>query len=670
MKTRNLILSLILVCIGSAPSEAMKVPLLINHQALVSDAVGVPLNGSFDLTYRIYDGPVGGNLLWVETHSAVPVSNGIINVTLGSIDPLTPEIFSGSSDTGAVLIRFLEMQVGADPPITPMTRLVPAPYAVTAYRLAGDVQTLPGRLDVPPPDPLSGAEDISPAITLLADPIRPLEEVLADLADDQPAISLVATENENLMAVWSPGTIDTIPAIQLRCQITAAILTLRSILADVEPNEVYERGLQLSTDAFQTAIEMDWTPDDSIPAITMVANDSENVIRVWSPGTEGDIFLHPKITLSACIDGTSFGIENGKGDFGLELSTDEFRSAFKIDWSADDSVPAITMIANDSENVISVWAPGNGDNPNIVRSINLSACVEGTSFGLARSDDLWANNSDLADFGVQLKTDVFRSEIGVNWVPPPDGQASAINLVADSNKSFLALKFNDMAGTRNQPQMSMTTTASTCSLRVGWESPPVDNRPSFEVTTDLALSQMFLRGVEAAGGIQPCYRVASNTSSAELELTAGSAASPSSIILRTDGTEGRIGINVAGAPQSALDVVGNICVTGTVESCSDEKFKRNVHEIDDALDKISQLRGVVFEWKREEYAQMRFADGPQIGVIAQEVEAVLPELVNSPDGSYKTVDYTKLTAVLIEAVKELKAENEDLKKRMALLESR
>ena len=102
----------------------------------------------------------------------------------------------------------------------------------------------------------------------------------------------------------------------------------------------------------------------------------------------------------------------------------------------------------------------------------------------------------------------------------------------------------------------------------------------------------------------------------------------------------------------------------------DEKFKKNVHEIDNALDKLSKLRGVGFEWRQDEYAQMRFADGPQIGVIAQEVEAVLPELVNSPDASYKTVDYTKLTAVLIEAVKELKAENEELKQRMAKLEAR
>jgi len=55
-------------------------------------------------------------------------------------------------------------------------------------------------------------------------------------------------------------------------------------------------------------------------------------------------------------------------------------------------------------------------------------------------------------------------------------------------------------------------------------------------------------------------------------------------------------------------------------------------------------------------------------VIAQEVEAVFPELVTQSDNGYKTVDYDRLTAVLIEAVKELRAENQALKQRVKALE--
>ncbi|MBN1506206.1 MAG: tail fiber domain-containing protein, partial [Sedimentisphaerales bacterium] len=58
----------------------------------------------------------------------------------------------------------------------------------------------------------------------------------------------------------------------------------------------------------------------------------------------------------------------------------------------------------------------------------------------------------------------------------------------------------------------------------------------------------------------------------------------------------------------------------------------------------------------------------QIGVVAQEVENVFPEIVASSPAGYKSVDYTKLTAVLIQAVKELKAENDSLRSRLQALE--
>ena len=59
----------------------------------------------------------------------------------------------------------------------------------------------------------------------------------------------------------------------------------------------------------------------------------------------------------------------------------------------------------------------------------------------------------------------------------------------------------------------------------------------------------------------------------------------------------------------------------------------------------------------------------QIGLIAQEVETVLPQIVSSPQDGYKSVDYTKLTAVLIEAIKELKTENTVLKQDMKRLKN-
>jgi trimeric autotransporter adhesin len=87
---------------------------------------------------------------------------------------------------------------------------------------------------------------------------------------------------------------------------------------------------------------------------------------------------------------------------------------------------------------------------------------------------------------------------------------------------------------------------------------------------------------------------------------------------------------------------------------------------------VSNLQGVTYEWKMDEYPGFGLTEGKQIGLIAQDVEKVLPELVSEDKDGYKAVSYTKLTAVLVEAVKELKAENEQhltrLKKQQAEIE--
>ncbi|MDY6903114.1 MAG: tail fiber domain-containing protein [Thermodesulfobacteriota bacterium] len=102
-------------------------------------------------------------------------------------------------------------------------------------------------------------------------------------------------------------------------------------------------------------------------------------------------------------------------------------------------------------------------------------------------------------------------------------------------------------------------------------------------------------------------------------------------------------------------------IAGTLDESSDRRLKTSITTCTSALDKVSRLRGVTFEWKDKDKDP-----SPQLGVIAQEVEKVYPEVVktDSQDG-YKSVAYSKLVAPLIEAVKELKAENDDLKKGIA-----
>ena len=88
-------------------------------------------------------------------------------------------------------------------------------------------------------------------------------------------------------------------------------------------------------------------------------------------------------------------------------------------------------------------------------------------------------------------------------------------------------------------------------------------------------------------------------------------------------------------------------------------MKKDIVTIEHALDKVSQLRGVQFEWNNPE----DHVEGKQIGFIGQETVDVVPEVVDVKDGQY-SMQYAPLTALLVEAVKELKTENEMLKQKL------
>ena len=112
-------------------------------------------------------------------------------------------------------------------------------------------------------------------------------------------------------------------------------------------------------------------------------------------------------------------------------------------------------------------------------------------------------------------------------------------------------------------------------------------------------------------------------------------------------------IGVGTAPSG---VVGAILATNDIVAfaSSDERLKENLELIGNAVEKVEAIGGYTYNWIPMEGVHV-YGDMKDIGVIAQEVEKVLPELVSDRENGYKAVKYDKLTAVLIEAVKELSA---------------
>jgi hypothetical protein len=106
---------------------------------------------------------------------------------------------------------------------------------------------------------------------------------------------------------------------------------------------------------------------------------------------------------------------------------------------------------------------------------------------------------------------------------------------------------------------------------------------------------------------------------------------------------------------NALTTSGDISAAAFLSS-SDARLKENVTLIDQPLEKLRELRGVTFDWISSKKAD--------VGVIAQDVESILPELVHFDNSGFRRVDYPKLVALLIEAVKHLDSRVQQLEGRI------
>jgi hypothetical protein len=117
---------------------------------------------------------------------------------------------------------------------------------------------------------------------------------------------------------------------------------------------------------------------------------------------------------------------------------------------------------------------------------------------------------------------------------------------------------------------------------------------------------------------------------------------------------GNVGLGIWN-PGYKLHVIGDIAYTGNIYDVSDIRLKENITPLENAIEKVSSIRGIYFTNTGEP------TEKREVGVAAQEVEKVLPEVVSEDAKGYKSVDYSKLTPVLIEAVKEQQAQIEELK---------
>ena len=113
-----------------------------------------------------------------------------------------------------------------------------------------------------------------------------------------------------------------------------------------------------------------------------------------------------------------------------------------------------------------------------------------------------------------------------------------------------------------------------------------------------------------------------------------------------------------------VNILGNLFAP-TIASSSDERFKKEIKTIDKALEKVLSLRGVNYYWNQKDFIDRKFDNKLEIGLIAQEVEKIVPEVVHDGADGYKSIEYSKLVGLLIEAIKEQQKVIADQKNELA-----
>ena len=115
----------------------------------------------------------------------------------------------------------------------------------------------------------------------------------------------------------------------------------------------------------------------------------------------------------------------------------------------------------------------------------------------------------------------------------------------------------------------------------------------------------------------------------------------------------------------AFSVFGSLWVNGTTYA-SDMRFKDNITKLASPLERLLRIEGVEYTMRTKEFPQYHFPEGRQMGLLAQNVEQVVPEAVSEMNG-YKAVDYARLVPLLVESIKEQQQQIEELKKEIRRL---
>ncbi len=601
------------------------VSMTTNYQGYLENSEAEPLNDTVDMSFVLYD--EGGSSLWSEIHQGVTVINGVFSLILGSSTPFDDDSLDGE--------RFLGITIGDDAEMNPRQRLTSSFFAMRA-----------GVADAVATDSVDTESISDSAVT--SEKIA-VGSVTADKIAD--GVTITADERLKLKGLGDGG-VDSNP-------------TFNTVVVEDQLNvkkriKVGENSLYLGQS--QTGTDNSIYTDGG----HLIIQDNDNNVGIGTDDPKAKLDVEgiikatskplPSTFFSDFADGGIYmRYDNTVTDSGGEVGAFKGGDFTRLFLSGD---PTLINATNGAGNVgIGQFVFGSGgsmtvrepeaklhvyssSNPNIKLQAPNGSSYQTFEMAVASCNGCFAPYAKNGDAVIR--------KLG-------SSHNLLLNMPNNNNDGNSYITFGD---DHNQRTMSVFNNG-----RIGIGT----TNPKSKLHVDGGLRAK--KGDTNGDGSNVGYAFDGDGDTGMFAV-GGEFVQNSDLHFKIDHQarlvvrdNGNVGIGTT-TPSCKLDVRGgDICRNGSPIKIgfSDKRWKKDIKPLENSLEKVSKLEGINYKWNIESYPEMGFDDKLQVGLIAQEVEQVIPELVTTNTKGYKSIDYDKITAVLVEAVKELKTQNDALK---------
>ncbi|UCH62826.1 MAG: tail fiber domain-containing protein [Fidelibacterota bacterium] len=683
-----------------------QVPQTINYQGVLKDGSGnIVANGNYDIAFRLYDGT--DTQVWAETHSSVGsnpvwVENGVFSVVLGLVEPL-PDPFPSPAKLG--------IKVGSDVEMSPRIELNSVPFALNAGGISGTSNVFPsdGNVGIGTTTPentlhVKGWFKLEGSDFVMADPARGdggralVHQgdgggtndllILNHNGDFDSGVSVEGSQltvEGNIIANSSVGIGVSPPTVPLHVYRDGAVNQwIQSGSSDAAM--VIERAAAANASALQfaTAGSVDWSVITSGNSdLNFKAGGSTDALSLTSSGLVG-IGVSPP-TAKLHIGGTpgSDGIKFPDGTLQTTASAstwsptgnDIYYNAGNVGIGTAPTYPLDVQADIIADYVTSVKNTGTGANGGkglLVAIADTGAAGAGDILAVEGSGNSFFKVTREGKVGVGVANPYNKFQVRDSsyayagyFLNSPGTNGLYVNTNASGlGSGATGIYLYAVGGTAGSNTFGLNSNT------YGYSSADAHgiNSSTYNYGTGPAYGVYSYAYTSGSAAEWSFYGANGNVHVAD-SLCIGTT-SQVAARLSVNGTSyfsGYAGFGVS-YPSYRITLPNNASGSGTGiaylwTTYSSRRWKTNIRTIEGSLDLVRRLRGVSFDWKSN--------GSHDIGLIAEEVGEVIPEIVtyeeNGEDAS--SLSYSRLVAVLIEAVKELESEKDDLERRMAALET-